>query len=349
MSAPDRTLTRALIFGCDGATLVDGERALFRATQPLGFILFARNCVDPTQLRRLVSDLRETLRCENAPVLIDQEGGRVARLGPPHWRKAPPARLFGTLAGCDLAAGREAALLNARLTGRELAALGITVDCTPVLDVPGVDGHDIIGDRAFAADPVVVADLGRAVCDGMLAEGVAPVIKHIPGHGRAGADSHKELPVVDAPLDALRATDFEPFRALADAPWAMTAHVLYRALDTDRCASVSPVVIERTIRGEIGFNGLLVSDDINMHALAGTLPERAQAVLAAGCDVALHCSGVLSEMAAVAAAVPSMTGAAMDRFTRAESIRQEKPGMRVTDAELSRRLDALLAQSPAGV
>ena len=330
--------------------LTADERALFRASRPLGFILFARNCVDPGQLRRLVAELRAAIESPDAPVLIDQEGGRVARLGPPHWRKPPPARVFGALAERDREAGREATVLNARLIGRELASLGITVDCTPVLDVPAADGHDIIGDRAFAVDPALVAELGRASCDGLLAEGVIPVIKHVPGHGRARADSHKELPSVDAPLADLRRVDFPPFRDLADAPWAMTAHVLYRAIDPKRAASISPRVIAEVVRGEIGFDGLLVSDDLNMQALSGTLAERAGAVLAAGCDVALHCSGVFAEMAAVAEATPPMSAAAMARLARAEAMRRDRqraaPAM--TAGEISARLDALLAGHRVG-
>lgn len=323
------------------------ERALFRACRPLGFILFARNCVDPDQLRRLVTAMRSAADAPDAPVLIDQEGGRVARLGPPHWRKPPPARAFGLIAERDRAAAREAVVLNARLIGRELAGLGITVDCTPVLDVPAPDGHDIIGDRAFGTDTGLVAELGRASCDGLLAEGVIPVIKHVPGHGRARADSHMELPSVDAPLADLRRIDFSPFRALADEPWAMTAHVLYRAIDRDRCASVSPRVIGDVIRGEIGFDGLLLSDDLNMQALSGTLAERAQAVLAAGCDVALHCSGVFDEMAAVAEAVPALSAAALARVDRGEALRHERqraaPAMTV--AGLSARLNTILADN----
>lgn len=346
MSNPERRHPAAVIFGCAGPALSAGERALFRDSDPLGFILFARNCVDPAQLRRLVDDLRASIGRDDAPVLIDQEGGRVARLGPPHWRKPPPARVFGRLAERDPAAGREAAMLNARLIGRELAALGITVDCTPVLDVPAPDGHDIIGDRAFGADAALIATLGRAVCDGMLAEGILPVIKHVPGHGRARADSHVELPRVDATLDDLRTVDFVPFRELADAPWAMSAHVLYAALDPERCASVSPDVIARTIRGEIGFDGLLVSDDVNMQALAGGLAGRTTAVLAAGCDVALHCSGKLDEMTAIARVVPPMTEAAMARLARGEALRREchAAAPTMTDAALATRLDALLSR-----
>jgi beta-N-acetylhexosaminidase len=333
-----------VIFGCAGPALTEDERALFRASRPAGFILFARNCVDPGQLRRLVDAMRAAADAPDAPVLIDQEGGRVARLGPPHWRKPPPAAVFGAVAGRDRDAAREAVALNARLIGRELAALGITVDCTPVLDIPAPDGHDIIGDRAFGTDPALVADLGRASCDGLLAEGVIPVIKHVPGHGRARADSHKELPAVDAPLAELRRIDFAPFRALADAAWAMTAHVLYRAIDPDRCASISPRVIGEIIRREIGFDGLLVSDDLNMQALSGTLAERARAVLAAGCDLALHCSGVFDEMAAVAEAVPAISVAANVRLCRAEALRCERrrAAAAMSVAELTERLDAII-------
>lgn len=350
MSNPEPAIPRAVIFGCAGPALTADERALFRASRPLGFILFARNCVDPDQLRRLVGEMRAATDSADAPVLIDQEGGRVARLGPPHWRKPPPAQVFGRLAARDRAAAREATMLNARLIGRELIGLGITVDCTPVLDVPAPDGHDIIGDRAFGTDPALVADLGRASCDGLLAEGVIPVVKHVPGHGRARADSHKELPAVDASTAELRKLDFPPFRDLADAPWAMTAHVLYRAFDADRCASVSPRVIGDVIRGEIGFEGVLLSDDLNMQALSGTLAGRARAVLAAGCDVALHCSGVFAEMAAIAEATPPLSAAAMARVARGEALRRDRrraaPAMTVD--QIAARLDALLAAHRIG-
>lgn len=301
----------ALVFGCAGPTLTDAERTFFCDVNPLGFILFARNCETPAQVSALVGNLRECVGRPDAPVLIDQEGGRVARLRPPHWRSAPPAAVFGAIARRDSAAAVEAVRLNARLLAAELMALGIDVDCTPVVDVPAIGSHDVIGDRAFCGDPETVAMLGRAACEGFLQGGVLPVIKHVPGHGRARADSHVALPVVDATLDDLRETDFVPFAALADMPLAMTAHVLYPAVDADRPATLSPRVIAEVIRGEMGFSGVLISDDIGMGALGGPFAERAAAALDAGCDVVLHCSGDLDEMRAVAeAGRPLSAGAA---------------------------------------
>jgi len=309
-----------VIFGLSGPSLGDEERRFFAECDPLGFILFARNCEEPDQVSALVDDLRETLGRDSAPILIDQEGGRVARLGPPHWRRAPPSAPFGALAERDLARAEKAVRLNAGIIAGELRALGIDVDCAPVLDVPAAGSHDIIGDRAFSADPDLVAKLGRASVEGFLDAGVIPVVKHVPGHGRAGVDSHRELPVVDTPLDELRRTDFLPFAALADAPWAMTAHVVFSAIDPDRPASVSAKLIESVIRGEIGFAGVLVSDDLGMEALSGDIAGRAVAALDAGCGVALHCNGALDEMRALAAALGEMGEAAHARLERARAM-----------------------------
>jgi len=309
---------RAVILGCSGAALGADERRFFAETQPAGFILFARNCRSPDQVRALTAALRDSVGWDRAPVLIDQEGGRVARLGPPHWPRRPPARVFADVARRDgLDAASEAARLNARLMAADLQALGITVDCAPVLDVPAVGGHEIIGDRAHGDEPETIAALGRAVCEGLLAGGVLPVIKHIPGHGRAAADSHVELPVVAATRDELRRTDFAPFAALRDMACAMAAHVLYTELDATAPATESRRVIEDVIRGEIGFDGLLISDDIGMEALSGTPGERCAAMLAAGCDVALECSGELGVMRAAAEAAGELTGAASARLDRA--------------------------------
>ncbi len=313
---------RAVIFGMAGAELSDRERSLFAAADPLGFILFSRNCVSPVQVRRLVADLRATVGRGDAPVLIDQEGGRVQRIGPPHWRAAPPARRFVELAGNDAAAAREAAWLNARLLAAELADLGITVDCAPVLDIPQPGAHDIIGDRCAGATPADAAMFGGIVCAGLLAGGILPVIKHIPGHGRATADSHVSLPVVRAARDELERIDFAPFRALNGMPWGMTAHVIYTALDEARPATISPIVINDIIRGAIGFGGVLVSDDLCMGALGGPVDRRAAAALAAGCDVALHCNGDIDEMEAVAAVCPPVTRETRDRLERAETLRR---------------------------
>ena len=309
----------AVVFGCAGAALGADERALFAEADPLGFILFRRNCREPGQLRDLVAALRDSVGRADAPVLIDQEGGRVQRLGPPHWPDRPPWRRFGEMAaerGLERAA--DAARAAAREIAGELADLGIDVNCLPLLDVPAPGGHPVIGDRAFSGDPAVVAALGRAVCDGLLAGGILPVVKHLPGHGRAAADSHRALPVVDAPAAAL-AVDFAPFRALRDMPWGMTAHVVYTALDDRAPATLSRAVIEGTIRGAIGFDGLLVSDDLCMAALSGCPEARARAALGAGCDAVLHCNGDPGEMRRAIAGVGRMTGRAMARLRRARA------------------------------
>jgi beta-N-acetylhexosaminidase len=314
--AGNRARNRAVIFGCSGPELTKEERRFFAEICPTGFILFARNCHEPGQIKRLVSDLRDVIDDPGAPVLIDQEGGRVQRLGPPHWRAVPAAAAFGDLARRDAQRAAEAVRLNARLIAADLCELGINVDCAPVIDVPQADADRIIGDRAFGGDPGIVATLGLAACKGFLAGGVLPVIKHIPGHGRALADSHATLPVVDADETELERVDFAPFRALNRMPWAMTAHVVYNALDPDRPATTSPKVIERTIRGAIGFDGVLVSDDIGMKALRGPFDKRASAAMAAGCDLVLHCSGSLAEMKEVVAGVGAISEATASRLAR---------------------------------
>jgi beta-N-acetylhexosaminidase len=291
--------TRA-IYGCAGTELTADERAFFAGAQPWGFILFARNIVDRDQVRGLVRALRETVNDPAAPVLIDQEGGRVARLKPPNWKSRPPAASFAALHVAAAETAHEAAYLNARLIAHDLAELGINVDCAPVLDVPVEGADDIIGDRAFGHDPSTIIDLGRAVIEGMIEGGVLPVMKHIPGHGRATADTHKELPHVTTPAGELSATDFVTFRSLNHCPMAMTAHVVYDAIDAQRPATTSYRVIRDVIRGEIGFAGVLLSDDLSMNALHGTLAARAKAALFAGCDVVLHCNGSLEEMREVA-------------------------------------------------
>ncbi len=299
MTANGSGAPRAVIFGCAGTGLGAEEKAFFAETEPLGFILFARNIKEPRQVRDLVSALRECVGRPDAPILIDQEGGRVARLGPPHWPVSPPAAVFGVLAASDRGAARRAVRANSRLLGSALKALGINMDCLPVLDLNLPQGHGIIGDRAYGADPERVAELGQAACDGLKSAGIAPVMKHIPGHGRATVDSHLELPRVDAAAEDLERLDFVPFQKLATMPIAMTAHVVYGAYD-DQPATISKVVIETVIRGKIGFDGLLLSDDLCMEALAGSPGTRAQRALAAGCDVVLHCNGDLGEMRDVA-------------------------------------------------
>jgi len=312
---------RAVIFGCEGPSVTNWEREFFRDSNPLGFILFARNCETPEQIRTLIADLRDCVDRRDAPVLIDQEGGRVARLKPPQWRAAPPAARFGALYERDGAAAREAVRMNARLIAAELADLGITVDCAPVLDLPIPGADAVIGDRAFAADPEIVAVLGRAFCDGLLAGGVLPVVKHLPGHGRALADSHRELAVVTATRAELEDSDFRPFRALADAPWAMTAHIVYSAIDPDAPATTSAKVIGKLIRGDFGFDGVLASDDLSMEALSGDYATRAAASLAAGCDLVLHCNGKRDEMTAVAEGAGPLSGDAARRVARGEARR----------------------------
>ncbi len=332
----------AVIYGCEGPTLTDWERGFFAEADPLGFILFARNCADPEQLRALVTALRTTIGRPEAPVLIDQEGGRVARLKPPAWRAAPAAGVFDDLARRDLARACEAAEVNARLIALELRDLGIDVDCLPLLDLRLPEGHGIIGDRALGSEPDQVIALGRAVCKGLAAAGVIPVIKHIPGHGRARVDSHEALPQVDTPLEVLRDSDFRPFKALAGAPWGMTAHIIYTAIDAERPATTSPKVISEVIRGEIGFDGLLLSDDLSMKALSGGLGERARAALDAGCDLALHCNGERPEMEAVAAVAPPLTPAAEARLVRGREGLGAAPAA-AEFAALSERLEGLLA------
>jgi beta-N-acetylhexosaminidase len=336
---------RAVIFGCSGPRLAASERRFFAAADPLGFILFRRNCVDPGQTRELVSSLRAAVGRADAPVLIDQEGGRVQRLMPPHWRRAPAPAAFRGIARRDPSRAREAARLNARLMAEEMFRLGVSVDCAPVLDVPAAGAHPVIGDRAAGDTPELAALLGGAACEGLLDGGVLPAIKHVPGHGRASMDSHAALPLVAAPRAELERVDFAPFRALAGMPWAMTAHVLYADLDPAAPATLSPRVIRDVVRGSIGFSGFLVTDDISMGALAGPLEERARAALAAGCDAVIHCNGDAAEMEALAAACGPLGAESLARFRRGESMRRApKPFDR--EAALG-RLAELMAEAAA--
>lgn len=306
-------MTHACILGCEGLTLSKSERAFFRDVQPWGFILFKRNVDTPEQVRALTAELRECVSGREPPILIDQEGGRVQRLGPPHWRKYPTGRAYGQILANDPLLRREIARLGGRLLAHDLRDLGLNVDCVPVLDVPSPGAHDIIGDRAYGEDVATVATLGRAASEGLIAGGVLPVIKHIPGHGRAMADSHLDLPVVDASLEALDAHDFAPFRVLSDMPMAMTAHVVYTGVDRKRPATTSRKAISKIIRQSIGFDGLLMSDDLSMKALAGDFTGRAEAALAAGCDVVLHCNGDMAEMKAVLKGTRKLAGKAKRR------------------------------------
>ena len=310
-------MTLACIFGCSGPALTADEAAFFRDSSPWGFILFRRNVETPDQVRALVAALRETVGRGDAPVMIDQEGGRVQRLGPPHWPVYPSGRAYGALRTDDPLLPAAFARLGARLMADDLHSLGINVDAVPVLDVPQPGAHDVIGDRAYGTTPESIAVLGRAAAEGLLAGGVLPIIKHIPGHGRALADSHLHLPVVDAPLEALSQADFAPFRGLSDMPMAMTAHVIYASVDPRRPATTSRRVITEVIRRDIGFDGLLMSDDLSMKALSGSFAERTRRSLAAGCDIVLHCNGDPAEMTEIAAAARPLAGRARARAAAA--------------------------------
>jgi beta-N-acetylhexosaminidase len=302
----------AFVCGCAGLSLTAWERRFLREAQPWGLILFKRNVENPAQVRELTASFREAVGRNDAPVFVDQEGGRVQRLGPPHWPAYPSAASY-LEATAEVEAAAKLVGLTARLMAKDLLDVGINVDCVPVLDVTYSSSHKVIGNRSYGSDPALVARLGRAAADGMLAAGVLPVMKHLPGHGRALADSHLELPVVDAPLAELEASDFSPFVANADLPIGMSAHVVYPALDPDRPATISPKIIEEIIRKKIGFDGLLLSDDLSMQALSGTLAERAEAALKAGIDVVLHCNGNADEMETIAASAPPLAGRALER------------------------------------
>ena len=312
-------MVAALITGLSGLTLTDEERHFYREVRPAGLILFRRNVVAAEQLKRLVAEVREAVGRTDFLVLIDQEGGRVQRLKPPVARNLPAAAAYAGLFSSDAEKAKRAAFAVARLTAEELQTFGITMNCAPVVDLPVEGAHEIISDRAYGRDVDQVVVLAEAVAQGLMAGGVAPVIKHIPGHGRATADSHFALPVVTASRKELSATDFAPFKALAHLPAAMTAHVVYSAVDAEHPASTSENVTREVIRGEIGFDSLLMSDDLSMKALRGPMRARAEAVIAAGSDLALHCNGDLAEMRAAAAGVPRLQGRAAERFAAASA------------------------------
>jgi beta-N-acetylhexosaminidase len=313
---------RAFITGVLGPELSAEERTFIRSERPWGFILFKRNVETPQQVVRLVQQLREAVDRPDVPVLIDQEGGRVQRLRPPHWPDYPPGAIFSRLYDIDPALGLSAARLSARLIAADLAELGITVDCLPLADVPVAGADDVIGDRAYGTEPGKVSLIARAVTDGLEQGGILPVLKHIPGHGRATADSHHRLPTVDTAKTELERTDFTAFRPLADLPMAMTAHVVFSALDPAHPATTSATIIEQVIRGSIGFQGLLMSDDVSMNALAGTLAERTRASVIAGCDMVLHCNGKFDEMREVARETPELSGKALERANAALAARK---------------------------
>ena len=309
-------MTRALIIGVSGTELTAQEGSFLKAFDPWGLILFKRNIEHPQQVKALTEAFRKAVSRPDAPILVDQEGGRVQRLTKPHWPLYPTGETFGRIGRIDPESAKKAAYLGAYLIGIDLISVGISVDCLPVLDIPVAGAHDVIGDRAYGRDAETVSVLGRAAAEGLMASGVIPIMKHIPGHGRAGVDSHLDLPIVDAPLSELE-TDFIPFKANADLPMAMTAHVVYEAIDPQNPATTSKTVIDTIIRGKIGFDGLLMGDDVSMQALKGPIAERATASLAAGCDVVLHCNGHFDEMQDLAAVVPELTRKALQRAEKA--------------------------------
>jgi beta-N-acetylhexosaminidase len=332
---------QAAIYGIEGLELTADERGFFRDAEPAGFILFRRNCENQDQLLRLTNSLREISGRGDVPILIDQEGGRVARMRPPEWPAFPAAEKFANLYRAAPSSAIEAVRANARALALMLRSCGINVNALPLLDVRQEGATDIIGDRALGSEPMQVAALGRAVLDGMASAGVVGIIKHMPGHGRALVDSHKELPVVTASAEELE-IDLEPFERLATAPMGMTAHVVYTVWDGERPASLSPTVIRDIIRERIGFDGWLMSDDLGMEALKGDFSSRAGGVIAAGCDVALHCSGKMDEMVEVASAVPAMSAEGHDRLARAmASTRLELEALDFAE-EIAKR-DTLLA------
>jgi beta-N-acetylhexosaminidase len=335
--------SRAFITGVSGPELTASEREFLRAERPWGFILFKRNVDSPAQVTRLVAELRETVGEPDAPVLIDQEGGRVQRLGPPHWPAYPPGAVFGSLYDRDPSLGLKAALLSNRLIAADLAELGITVDCLPLADVPVAGADAVIGNRAYGTEPAKVAAIARAVTDGLEQGGVLPVLKHIPGHGRATADSHFRLPTVDTAREELERTDFAAFIPLADLPMAMTAHVVFCTLDPAQPATTSATIIQQVIRGGIGFQGLLMSDDVSMNALAGSIAERTRAIVEAGCDMVLHCNGKLDEMREVASQTPELSGKALERAAKALASRKAPQPFDRTAARAE--LDALVQQT----
>jgi beta-N-acetylhexosaminidase len=338
---------RAAVVGIAGPTLDVAERELFLALQPAGVILFQRNCVDRAQLRALTDELHALGGQRRLPVLIDQEGGRVMRLRPPEWRGLPSAGEIGHLAPDSLQAASEAAWLVARLIAHDLREAGVDIDCAPCLDVAGAGMTEAIGSRSYAPDPTLVATLARAFADGLLAGGIAPVIKHVPGHGRAVVDSHLLLPVVFTARVELERSDFVPFAALRDLPFAMTCHVVFDALDPDRPATISPRVISETIRGSLGIQGLLFSDDLNMQALEGDPADRAVAALEAGCDLALFCPGRLADNRAVLQAVPALVPSILARLDGVLAATAARVSSDFDAGAAERRLAELLSGTPA--
>ena len=339
----------AFITGLAGATLTRAERHFVREAAPFGLILFKRNVTTPDALRRLVDEFRAAVG-RQAPVLVDQEGGRVQRLGPPHWAAYPAGAAYGAVFDRDPEAGRRAARLGGRLIANDLAQLGIDVDCAPVADVPAADADPVIGDRAYGADPAKVAALAGAFAAGLMQGGVLPVLKHLPGHGRAMADSHQRLPVVTADRATLDAVDFAAFRPLGSLPLGMTAHVVFTAVDPVAPATTSANIVKHVIRDSIGFTGLLMSDDISMNALSGSLSERTRAAIAAACDIVLHCNGELSEMVEVAAEAPALAGDAARRAEAALAARKPAASLDIaaSRAELAKLMNDIRPEAGFG-
>jgi beta-N-acetylhexosaminidase len=337
--------TRAFITGISGLELSAAERAFIGSERPWGFILFKRNVETPEQVALLIRELRKSISDPEAPVLIDQEGGRVQRLGPPHWPVYPPGAVFGALYDIDPGLGLSAARLSARLIAADLFETGVTVDCLPLADLPVAGADAVIGNRAYGTEPRKVAAIARAVTEGLQQGGILPVLKHIPGHGRATADTHFRLPEVDTPKAELERTDFAAFQPLADLPMAMTAHVVFSALDPAHPATTSATIIEQVIRGVIGFQGLLMSDDVSMNALAGSIAERTRAIIDAGCDMVLHCNGKLDEMREVARETPELSGEALERARRALASR--KPPQAFDRLAARAELDRLITRAGA--
>ncbi|MCG8492719.1 MAG: beta-N-acetylhexosaminidase [Sneathiellales bacterium] len=341
MQKTDLETVKSVIFSCEGTSLTAEERDFFRSEQPLGLILFARNIDHPEQVRALIEDFKDAVGRVDAPVLVDQEGGRVQRLRSPYWFEAPSFGKLGALYEKDAAAGIEATTFVTRLIAYDLASLGFTVDCSPCLDLSLDVTSSVIGDRSFDGDPERVSSLGKVVMETFLSAGITPVIKHIPGHGRGNVDSHHELPVVKTSRETLSASDFLPFGKLSNCPWGMTAHIVYEDIDPLNPATQSETVIREIVRGEIGFDGLLLTDDLNMQALKGTLAMRAQKALNAGIDIVLHCSGVLAEMKEVVTVCPELTKEAKQRLRAGERLSKSTS---LPDAEERREMREALEQ-----
>lgn len=332
------SLIRSCILGLAGTALSTDERKFFAASQPFGFILFARNCETPGQVKDLCADLRACIGRHDAPILIDQEGGRVQRLRKPHWLEMPAIATIGELAHENMVNAERAAFLHSQIIGLQLRDCGVSVNCAPCLDLTIKGAHEIIGDRSFGDDPAIVRTLGRRACEGLLSVGIMPVIKHLPGHGRASVDSHVSLPVIDTDRDTLEATDFETFRQHPAGIWGMTGHLLLKCVDPESCITFSATGIETVIRQSIGFDGLLLSDDLSMQALAGTMSERTKAAIKAGCDIVLHCNGKMDEMMEVLDSTPPLSGKARDRSV----FKPDGDGSTLNIADLKMEFDELI-------